>query len=268
MSKTKKKSVKSVKANVKTTAKAAKSASKSATKSASVKSAKPKKASKAAPQKAKAAAKKAPKPASKVAKSVAKAKAPKKVEKLKGKKQAKPKAESKPKKAETASKATKTPKATKAVKPSIEEVKQKLEEAILEELAAPKAASDEEVVLTNADGLRYCKINECDELATSDTYCRYHYLLNWKKIQLRKKILVGDKLDRYIEELTSRYPDKYLEMIKKDLASEKDFLAAIQELEIDEGSNEDMDYEDDARSYIDEVRGVGVSTGGDEEEGF
>ncbi len=139
--------------------------------------------------------------------------------------------------------------------------KQMIREALSEAVMA--ALPEKEVVLTNADGLRYCKVSECDELATSDTYCRFHYLLNWKKIQLRKKILAGDKLDRYIEELTSRYPDKFLEVIRRDLASEKDFLAAIQELEIDD-SGDDVEFEDDARTYIDEVRGV--SSGTEDEE--
>jgi hypothetical protein len=127
----------------------------------------------------------------------------------------------------------------------------------------------QEVILTNADGLRYCKVTECDELSTSDGYCRYHYLAHWKRIQLRKRILAGDKLDRYIEELTARYPDKYLEMIRKDLASEKDFATAIQELEID-GGGEEGEFEDEARSYIDEVRGVttGEGTGSSSDEDF
>lgn len=129
------------------------------------------------------------------------------------------------------------------------------------------AAVESEVILTNADGKRYCKVGECDELATSDSYCRYHYLLNWKKIQLRKKILAGDKLNRYIEELTARYPDKYLEMIRKDLATDKDFLAALQELEIDEGA-EDTEYEDDSKTYIDEVRGTTSGGGGQEEDDY
>lgn len=131
------------------------------------------------------------------------------------------------------------------------------------------AAAEAEVILTNADGKRYCKVGECDELATSDSYCRYHYLLNWKKIQLRKKILAGDKLNRYIEELTARYPDKYLEMIRKDLATDKDFLAALQELEIDEGA-EDYESDDDSKSYVDEIRGVagggGAAPGGDDDD--
>jgi hypothetical protein len=79
--------------------------------------------------------------------------------------------------------------------------------------------------------------------------------LHWKKIQLRKKILDDGKLQKYIEELTARYPDKYIEMIRKDLKTEKDFIAAIQELDIDESSNEEG-FEDEAQSLLDEVRGV------------
>lgn len=128
----------------------------------------------------------------------------------------------------------------------------------LEGRAAPES-EDDEVFLTDAEGRRYCRVKECDQLATVDAYCRYHYLLFWKKIQVRKKILTEGKLDRYIEDLTARYPDKYLEMLRKDLRNEKDFTAAIQELEIDE-SGVDNEYEDEAQSYLEEVRGMGSET--------
>ena len=117
----------------------------------------------------------------------------------------------------------------------------------------------EEVVLTDAEGNRYCRLTGCDQVSMVEGYCRFHYLLLWKKIQARKRILSEGKLDRYIEELTARYPDKYLEMLKKDLKSEKDFLAAVQELEIDD-SGVDAEYEDEAQSYIQEVRGVSTDT--------
>ena len=130
--------------------------------------------------------------------------------------------------------------------------------AELEGRAAPEP-EDDEVFLTDAEGRRYCRVKECDQLATVDAYCRYHYLLFWKKIQVRKKILTEGKLDRYIEDLTARYPDKYLEMLRKDLRNEKDFTAAIQELEIDE-SGVDNEYEDEAQSYLEEVRGMGSET--------
>lgn len=130
-----------------------------------------------------------------------------------------------------------------------------------------KDKGDEEVYLTDAEGRRYCRARDCDQAAVVDAYCRYHYLLFWKKIQVRKRILVDGKLERYIDELTSRYPDKFLEMIRRDLRTEKDFLAAIQELEIDE-SGIDNEMEEDTQSYIEEVRGMGEGSGSVEDEEF
>jgi len=130
------------------------------------------------------------------------------------------------------------------------------------------APTDEEVILTDAEGRRYCRMKDCDQAATVDGgYCRYHYLLFWKNIQSRKKILSEGKLERYIEELTARYPDKYLELLRKDLRSEKDFMAAIQELEIDD-SGVDNEFEDEAQSYLDEVRGVTGEANNEREEDF
>lgn len=135
------------------------------------------------------------------------------------------------------------------------------------EIVEAAAEPEEEVILTDAEGRRYCRVKDCDQIAIVDTYCRYHYLLFWKNIQVRKKILSEGKLERYIEELTARYPDKYLEMLKRDLRSEKDFLAAIQELEIDDSGVEN-EYEDEAQSYLEEVRGIGGENSAREEEEF
>lgn len=127
--------------------------------------------------------------------------------------------------------------------------------------AEPEIAPEpeEEIVLLDAEGRRYCRVKDCDQSSSVDGYCRFHYLLFWKNIQVRKKILAEGKLERYIEELTSRYPDKYLDMLRKDLRSEKEFMAAIQELEIDEAAV-DGEFEDEAQNYLDEVRGMGSET--------
>lgn len=131
-----------------------------------------------------------------------------------------------------------------------------------------KEKGDEEIYLTDAEGRRYCRARDCDQAAAVDIYCRYHYLLFWKKIQVRKRILVDGKLEKYIEELTGRYPDKFLEMIRRDLRTEKDFLSAIQELEIDEAGL-DSEGEEDTQSFIEEVRGMGEgSSSGVEDEEF
>lgn len=130
---------------------------------------------------------------------------------------------------------------------------------------APIVQNEDEIYLTDAEGRRYCKVKECDQVSSVDGYCRFHYLLLWKRIQVRRKILVDGKLERYVEELTSRYPDKFLEMIRRDLKTEKDFQTAIAELEIDESANEN-EYEDEAQNFIDEVRGVTETGMSDEEE--
>ncbi len=128
-----------------------------------------------------------------------------------------------------------------------------------------KENTEDEIILTDAEGRRYCRARDCDQISAVDAYCRYHYLLFWKKIQVRKKILLDGKLERYVEELTGRFPDKFLEMIRRDLRTTKDFLSAIQELEIDESANGD-DFEEESQSFIDEVRGLNESPGVDEEE--
>lgn len=141
------------------------------------------------------------------------------------------------------------------------------EEAVDEDAWATeiKDKGDEEIFLTDAEGRRYCRSRDCDQVGIVDGYCRFHYLLFWKKIQVRKKILADGKLKRYVEELTARYPDKFLEMIRRDLRTEKDFLAAIQELEIDESVGEN-EFEEETTAYIEEVRGMEGGSGVEEEE--
>tara|TARA_B110001454_G_scaffold122549_1_gene114473 strand:- start:68089 stop:69150 length:1062 start_codon:yes stop_codon:yes gene_type:complete len=146
---------------------------------------------------------------------------------------------------------------------AVEELDNETDDDLLLE-AETKEKKYEDIELTDADGNKLCRSRDCDQVSTVDGYCRFHYLLFWKNIQVRKKILQDGKLGRYIEELTSRYPDKFLEMIRRDLRSQKDFLAAIQELEIDE-SNLDGDFEEETQSFIDEVRGVNEGTSIEEE---
>ena len=231
--------------------KAAKKVAKKAAKKVAKKAAKKKVAKKVAKKKvAKKAAKKVAKKkvAKKAAKKVAK-KAAKKVAKKAAAKKAAPK------------KTLKTEAKKKVSKKEAKEVSQVVELDDDLDLEEPEEEQlDAEVVLTDAEGRRYCRVRDCDQIAVVDGYCRYHYLLFWKKIQVRKKILSEGKLQKYIEDLTARYPDKFLEVLRKDLRSEKDFMAAIMELELDEGSNDNQYEEDDDRSFIDEVRGVTESS--------
>ena len=124
---------------------------------------------------------------------------------------------------------------------------------------------DEEIYLTDSEGRRLCKVRDCDQISNVEGYCRYHYLLLWKKIQTRKHILLDGKLEKYVEDLMARYPDKFVEVIKKDLKTEKDFLSVIQELEIDESALSESESDEEVQSFTDEIRGIGDAPGLDDD---
>lgn len=97
-------------------------------------------------------------------------------------------------------------------------------------------------VMYDANGEAVCREVACEGLATSVGYCRMHYIKNWKKIKRKDVILKEGKLNQYIEELVAKYPDKYIEAIRQDLANDKDFAKVIYDLDLDE-SSDDFDAE-------------------------
>jgi len=133
-------------------------------------------------------------------------------------------------------------------------------------LVAAPAEPEAEVILTNADGKQYCRVHDCDNESTTEGYCRYHYLALWKRNKVKAKILQNGKLDKYIEDLTAKYPDKYLEMLRKDLSSEKDFNLIVAEMDV-EDSGDEAENEEETSRFIEEVRG-GIPTPDDDEGGF
>lgn len=102
----------------------------------------------------------------------------------------------------------------------------------------------------------YCHLGKsapCVKLAEGSTgpgYCRLHYIKNWKKIKRKELILKEGKLNQYIEELISKYPDKYIEAIRLDLSDDKAFAKVIHDLELDENIEEISDMDEDSDDNI------------------
>lgn len=100
-----------------------------------------------------------------------------------------------------------------------------------------------------------CREVACELISTTGHYCRMHYIKNWKKIKRKEIIIKERKLNHYIEELVSKYPDKYIEAIRQDLASEKDFAKVIADLEIDEALDDFESVEtESAEGIIDNIK--------------
>ena len=188
--------------------------------------------------------------------------------KAKEKKAPAPKTPAKPKLA------TKLPKGKKGVeKPTAEKgvvavvLKKKGSEKAVDKKAEKKSDKKGEKKLSAAAlqaQERLCRESSCENLATTKGYCRLHYIQNWKKIKRKEMILKEGKLNQYVEELVSKYPDKYIEVIRQDLATEVNFNKVIHDLELDE-SIDDLDYDSDSiDSLIGSIRKEGEGFDDDE----
>lgn len=78
-----------------------------------------------------------------------------------------------------------------------------------------------------------CKIEGCENLATTLGHCRLHYISEWKLIHQKRKILESGELQSCLIGLIKKYPRKYIQTIYEDLIEEKDFFAVLKELNID-----------------------------------
>lgn len=99
-----------------------------------------------------------------------------------------------------------------------------------------------------------CREVACESLSTTSGYCRLHYIKNWKKIKLKGQILSQGKLNIFIEELVGKYPEKYIEAIKHDLAHDKEFMKVVQDLELGESVEEFESDSENADVLIDSIR--------------
>lgn len=132
------------------------------------------------------------------------------------------------------------------VKAANKEAITKLEEKINDEMSALSEHFDWNEVADAIATLDFfvdaktdeCAEKGCDNLRTTQAFCRTHYIANWYDIKKKREILKEGKLQDYIEELISKYPPKFIEAIVSDLSDEKDWYKALNELNI----SNDFDY--------------------------
>ena len=106
-----------------------------------------------------------------------------------------------------------------------------------------------------------CREPGCDLDFSMSGYCRMHYIKNWRKIKRKEAILASGQLNNYVEELVNKYPDKYLEVIRQDLASEKDWAKVVVDLELESAEEEGV-AEEESDAVPEGVRSTGGGSGG------
>ena len=105
--------------------------------------------------------------------------------------------------------------------------------------------------------IRICKDEHCKNAATTGGFCRLHFLKNSKRLKEEDHRRAAKRLNRYIESVVKRHPDRYLEMIKKDLCS-ADFERMIDTQFADEDNNgfilDEAAYDEEVRELIEKFR--------------
>lgn len=103
--------------------------------------------------------------------------------------------------------------------------------------------------------IKICIEEGCKNAQTTKDYCRLHYLKNWKKIKLAEQKKAADKLNKYVEGIVKKFPEKYVDVIRREIRTDRgDLQRAVDEPaeEMDSYSNFGSDDEglDDLISRI------------------
>ena len=102
--------------------------------------------------------------------------------------------------------------------------------------------------------IKICKESNCKNAATTEGYCRLHYLKCWKDLREHKKQRAAEKLNQYVEFICKKNPDTYMDVLRKDIRSGKvaqDFAEGADELTT---LFNDPSYEEDMRDLLKELK--------------
>lgn len=79
-------------------------------------------------------------------------------------------------------------------------------------------------------GGRKCHEEGCSQPQLSDGYCRLHYIKNWQEIIQSRKMQARKNLNKYIESISERYPEDFMDRLRDDLGNDSKFKNRLREL--------------------------------------
>lgn len=100
---------------------------------------------------------------------------------------------------------------------------------------------------TRLNQIVICKFTGCHDIATTQTFCRFHYLSSWKKLKTKEAKRKGQEFDAYIEQMSKKFPEEFLEKLKVEVEdmAEKETAATTESDEDKGGMFDQMDGDDD-----------------------
>lgn len=87
--------------------------------------------------------------------------------------------------------------------------------------------------------IKICKEAGCHNSQTTGGYCRLHYLKHWKQIKAAAGEKAAKKLNRYVDYMAKKNPERYIEDIKKDLRQRR-FDPGFAAADTEDGAEPDL----------------------------
>jgi hypothetical protein len=96
-----------------------------------------------------------------------------------------------------------------------------------------------------------CKFAGCHDIATTQTFCRFHYLSSWRKLKTKEAKRKGQELEGYLQEMSKKFPEEFLEKLKVEVEDMAEKEAASSDSDDDKGGMIDqIDGDDDLDTII------------------
>ena len=105
--------------------------------------------------------------------------------------------------------------------------------SVLEDELKSILEKNRRVSIKSPEGFTYCFEEDCDQIATTNGYCRYHYIAYWRQFKVKNKILSENKIQIWINQIIKNHSPKVLDYMIRDLSNEKDFSTALSDMKID-----------------------------------
>ncbi len=90
--------------------------------------------------------------------------------------------------------------------------------------------------------IRICIEPGCKNSQTTKDFCRLHYVKNWKGIKQAEQKKAADRLNKYVEGICKKHPERYMDVIRRDIRNGRmdrsDFLD-----DLSEGGNSEEIFE-------------------------
>ncbi len=77
--------------------------------------------------------------------------------------------------------------------------------------------------------IKICTEEGCNNTQTTKDFCRLHYLKNWRAIKEKAKKKAADQLNKYVDGICKKHPDKYIDVIRKQVRSGSEFILPVDE---------------------------------------